>query len=248
MSLKRAQSVPVTSSSGASALASNNRPRSGPELAGQLTVPRVQSDADIDLTGDDSGAEFVRHGGSETGAGASRGRRRGTRPGADDVNRTVGNVDLVDTETESDSPVGRQSAPRGSGRHRAGVVRDSSSDDSDAERGGDLTRDAHLANSVDGEGYAARGLGTKSRKAATVSQAKRGSSDSALGSSDYHPVVIPAVISDPPAVATGKGVGRRDSSFSSLRSVGKLLGAKLGEHTPGCTCGFLSITLSLKSP
>jgi hypothetical protein len=172
-------------------------------------------------------------------------------------------VDLVDTESDADNVVSmhskpdrrQQAVPRTGTRRSRTVVSESSDEDSIPPRS------AYVENAVDGlESLNANG---KRRREVGVRQVIRGSSDGALnttatairnGGTDP----ISAVISAEPLVrfpqqrilrvaaaaeaaeskSGGKGLGRRDSSYSSLRSVSKLLGAKLGMPRLVRQCAF----------
>jgi hypothetical protein len=174
-------------------------------------------------------------------------------------------VDLVDTGSDTDSLVPtyskpdrkQQAAPR-TGTRRSRTVVSGSSDEETLP-----PRSAYVENAVDGD-VGNESLNTNKRKRGVgVRQVIRGSSDGALnnagaaannGGTGHVSTVISAEplirfpqqrISRVTAAADvvdsrsgGKGLGRRDSSYSSLRSVSKLLGAKLGMPRIVRQCAF----------
>jgi hypothetical protein len=171
-------------------------------------------------------------------------------------------VDLVDTESDADNVLSmrskpdrkEQAVPRTGTRRSRTVVSESSGEDSIPPRS------AYVENAVDGlESLNANG---KRRRGMGARQVIRGSSDGALNSAGTamksgRTGPVSTVISAEPLVpfpqqrnarvaaaqavadstSDGRGLGRRDSSYSSLRSVSKLLGAKLGK--PG-VCAVVS--------
>jgi hypothetical protein len=166
-------------------------------------------------------------------------------------------VDLVDTESDADNvrsmhskPDRKQQAVTRTGTRRSRTVVSESSDEDNSR-----SKSANVKNAVNGDaekeslnanGKRSRGPGAR--------QVIRGSSDGALNTTatamrNGGTGPISAVISAEPLVpfpqqrnarvaaaqavadstSDGRGLGRRDSSYSSLRSVSKLLGAKLGK-------------------
>jgi hypothetical protein len=174
-------------------------------------------------------------------------------------------VDLVDAESDADNVVSmhskpdrrQQAVPRTGTRRSRTVVSESSDEDSIPPRS------ACVENAVDGHvGGESLNANGKRRRRMGARQVIRGSSDGALNSAGTamksgRTGPVSTVISAEPLVpfpqqrnarvaaaakiadstSDGRGLGRRDSSYSSLRSVSKLLGAKLGK--PG-VCAVVS--------
>jgi hypothetical protein len=168
-------------------------------------------------------------------------------------------VNLVDTGSDTDSlvpthskPDRKQQAVPRTGTRRSRTVVSGSSDEETLP-----PRSANVENAIDADvGNEVLNTNSKRRRGMGVRQVIRGSSDGALnttatavknGGTDPVSAVISAeplvpfpqqrtsrvtaaadVVDSRPA---GRGLGRRDSSYSSLRSVSKLLGAKLGKPT-----------------
>jgi hypothetical protein len=166
-------------------------------------------------------------------------------------------VDLVDTESDADNVLSmhskpdrkQQALPRTGTRRSRTVVSESSDEDSIPPRS------AYVENAIDGDvGGESLNANGKRRRGMGARHVIRGSSDGALNTTatamkSGRTGPVSTVISAEPLVpfpqqrisrvaaaaeaaeskSGGKGLGRRDSSYSSLRSVSKLLGAKLGK-------------------
>jgi hypothetical protein len=261
--LHRSQSLPAPPSSSSSTIKPNRKGTSTSRAEDNVGG----EEGAIDLTANSTDDDEPSRRSTEAREKALTKRTRTAKHTADSGSRHGTEhecVDLVDTESDADNvrsmhskPDRKQQAvPRTGTRRSRTVVSESSDEDSIPPRS------AYVENAIDGDVGGESLNASKRRRGMGARQVIRGSSDGALNSAGTamksgRTGPVSTVISAEPLVpfpqqrnarvaaaqavadstSDGRGLGRRDSSYSSLRSVSKLLGAKLGK--PG-VCAVVS--------